>query len=902
MKRNGKNHLLSLVITVFLCVLFAFGCTALSETGSTGVLQSVRADVSADNTIKLTWDKISGVTYYNVYKYDQGKKEYVISGSTTENSYSIKGCKADTSYNFVVAPVIKIDGNDFESSVSPCVEVSYSSTMPSSLKKTYSGFRSGTFGVIYTVPYVDRMIRTETYVKNGSCLVVADLSAEGMTVSARIYSLKDKNTGYIVAPMGATGFYAEISKDTIKANGMDIDAIVSASAPESDGKSTYIIEKRDYKGKVCTFESYVAKNGIRVAYGFDASGNLAVIEERDSTGVCKVTEATGFTASVEDKAMKLPLLFPMGWVKTDFDFGSHSHYDADKNGACDYCNGAVEVPVHSHAYPDSWSAFTYYTCTKDGVEIKKCGSCNTIEIRKVQKKHDGKVQSAKAATCTEKGYTEGTYCEKCKTWISGHNEIAALGHKWKDATCTEAKTCMVCKATEGGVPGHKWVDATCTTKKTCSVCKATEGSVPGHKWVKATCTEPKKCSSCNLTEGSPLGHKWKDATCEVPKTCKTCKITEGEAPGHKWIEATCTTKKTCSVCGKKEGSSLGHKWTGGSCTEPRVCSVCKAVKDEIPSHKWKDATCSAPKTCKVCKITEGKIVPENHKWKAATCTKAKRCSLCKKTEGEPLGHKVKTVKKVNPTCTEKGYTKAKMCKVCGKYTVKPVEIAPSGHKEEILPAVPATYTSNGKTEGKQCTVCKTVTVEQKKISRKKLSKVKELKTEKVTDTKVTLSWKKVKGAESYEVSYSADGKKWTSITAKKTTVKVKKLSSLVKYQFKVRAVAGKYKGSYCKAIEVTTKLPKVTGVKVESSEKGCVAVSWKEVKSADGYIVEYSTSKKFTKKSKKSVKIKKGTEIKTTLKKLESKEKYYVRVRAYKTVDKKTVKGDYSSVSSVKVK
>lgn len=33
-----------------------------------------------------------------------------------------------------------------------------------------------------------------------------------------------------------------------------------------------------------------------------------------------------------------------------------------------------------------------------------------------------------AATCTEPGYTEGVFCDICKTWVSGHEKVAAKGH------------------------------------------------------------------------------------------------------------------------------------------------------------------------------------------------------------------------------------------------------------------------------------------------------------------------------------------------------------------------------------------------------------------------------------------------------------------------------------------
>ena len=75
---------------------------------------------------------------------------------------------------------------------------------------------------------------------------------------------------------------------------------------------------------------------------------------------------------------------------------------------------------------------------------------------------------------------------------------------------------------------HEWKDATCTDPKTCSLCGVTEGEKLGHTWVDATCDAPKTCSVCKTTEGSALEHQWEDATTEAPKTCKLCKKTEGD--------------------------------------------------------------------------------------------------------------------------------------------------------------------------------------------------------------------------------------------------------------------------------------------------------------------------------------------------------------------------------------
>ena len=121
-----------------------------------------------------------------------------------------------------------------------------------------------------------------------------------------------------------------------------------------------------------------------------------------------------------------------------------------------------------------------------------------------------------------------------------------------------------------------------------------------HEWKDATCTEPKTCAKCGETEGEPLGHQWEDATCLKPKRCSVCKVTEGEPLGHSWVDATCTTPKTCSVCGWTEGEPIEHSYQWKITKEPTVlhkgeetgtCTVCGfQTKREIdkltPEYHW----------------------------------------------------------------------------------------------------------------------------------------------------------------------------------------------------------------------------------------------------------------------------------------------------------------------------
>lgn len=105
---------------------------------------------------------------------------------------------------------------------------------------------------------------------------------------------------------------------------------------------------------------------------------------------------------------------------------------------------------------------------------------------------------------------------------------------------------------------HIYAEATCTEPKTCRICKKTEGSALHHKWLRE-CEKVETCERCGLEVGEPLEHSWKEATCEEPKICTRCKKTEGEPLGHDltWeVSAKATLTKTgyesevCKNCHK----------------------------------------------------------------------------------------------------------------------------------------------------------------------------------------------------------------------------------------------------------------------------------------------------------------------------------------------------------------
>ncbi|MFG6383618.1 MAG: GH32 C-terminal domain-containing protein [Lachnospiraceae bacterium] len=100
-------------------------------------------------------------------------------------------------------------------------------------------------------------------------------------------------------------------------------------------------------------------------------------------------------------------------------------------------------------------------------------------------------------------------------------------------------------------------------------------------------------------------------------------------------------------------------------------------------------------------------------------------------------------------------------------------------------------------------------------------------------------------------------------------------------------------------IEVIPKTVKINSF--QSKKSKTAIVKWKKDTKVTGYKIQYATNSKF--KKGKNVTIKKNHITSTTLKKLTGNKKYYVRIRSYKKVDKKTtVYSSWSKVKNVKVK
>ena len=440
-------------------------------------------------------------------------------------------------------------------------------------------------------------------------------------------------------------------------------------------------------------------------------------------------------------------------------------------------------------------------------------------------------------------------------YLSTTIEKINVAHKYKNTTVKP--TC-----TEGGYTHHK-----------CSVCgdEYTDAKTEklGHQYektvVKPTCIEDGytkyKCSVCGdeYIDGktNKLGHQYEETV--VKPTCTKEGYTE-----HK-----------CSVCGDTykdtETEKLGHKYE-----ETIVKPTC--TEGGYTEHK-----------CSVCGDTykDSKIDKLGHQYKKytvveATCTEdgciEYKCSACGDTYREvksALGHQYKN-KTIEPTCTQEGYTEHK-CIICGD-TYEDFKIGKKNHQYEEVKYVEPTCTKDGYTEYK-CSVCGDTYKEVE-------STLGHLYSELTLEPTCTED-----GYTEYECSECGD----------KYSKKIEKLGHLLKVQKAKRATyfeTGYTGDTICTRCEEILEKGKKIKKLILAKPTIKTTVGKKKIK---------LVINKVTDATKYEIKVQLGKKTKTyyttkttyTLKKLKSKKKYTIKIRAIKIQGNQKV---YSSSVRKKVK
>ncbi len=265
-------------------------------------------------------------------------------------------------------------------------------------------------------------------------------------------------------------------------------------------------------------------------------------------------------------------------------------------------------------------------------------------------------------TCTSAGYTAGTYCGDCDTWISGHVEIPAIAHEKKehhdkiDATCVATGTieywsCPDC--------GKSFSDEDCTAEVT----DLTLDIDPDNHDLKTTAKKDPTCEEIGWDEYVTCQREGCDYTTYVAK----------QATDHDWGDwefvADGQHKRVCA-------NDNSHTETD-ACADSSEDNDCLCDKcDELVAHSYGEATCDAPATCTVCGDTTGGVLGHDYTVYVETvdytCTTdgytVYKCSRCDEKEKRNItnaAHRPKADATVmqKATCEADGY-KAILCSEC----------------------------------------------------------------------------------------------------------------------------------------------------------------------------------------------------------------------------------------------
>ncbi len=221
---------------------------------------NLRVSSCNKSSITLSWEKLSKVTGYKVYKYDSSKKKYVKIATVASNSYKLSGLKKASSYKFKVRAYKKTDTKTYVGNYSSVLKAYTRPDKPTHLKARLKS--RSTVNLSWTSVYGANSY--EIYAQADSGKLTKLKTVSGNKCSASIGKLKRGTT------------YAFKVKAVKKISGKDISSYSSNAAyvTTTPGKVKGVIAVKDASNNVTL--SWKPVNGAAKYQIYMLSGKIYV--------------------------------------------------------------------------------------------------------------------------------------------------------------------------------------------------------------------------------------------------------------------------------------------------------------------------------------------------------------------------------------------------------------------------------------------------------------------------------------------------------------------------------------------------------------------------------------------------------------------------------------------------
>lgn len=249
-----------------------------------------------ENSIQLEWNAQKGVTGYIVYRYDSAKKKYITAAKTKDDTATVSGLKAGTTYYFVIRAYVTVSKKNYYSELSDKVKAQ---TLKAGYRiAKYQKIDSGEKFTIEGTLLDEELGNTPITYAYRSGDYVLKSKFEG--IEARILYFGKTGNSYLV--MDQFSRYMKLNGTSLENIADDMEMEGGFAVPVYGNIKT---GTKTISGKKYNYETYRDIDSNKIVFYFSGS-TLVRIDQYDGDEPAGSIIIKKYTASVNDSLFTVP--------------------------------------------------------------------------------------------------------------------------------------------------------------------------------------------------------------------------------------------------------------------------------------------------------------------------------------------------------------------------------------------------------------------------------------------------------------------------------------------------------------------------------------------------------------------------------------------------------------------